>query len=108
MATKEFAVIKTGGKQYKVSVGDILRIEKLPKEYKEGDKVTFEDVLLFDNGKSTEVGAPTVKGKSVEALFQTEGRDKKVVVAKYKSKSRYYVKNGHRQPFYEVKISAIK
>ena len=108
MATNEFAVIKTGGKQYKVSVGDVLRIEKLPKEYKEGDKVTFEDVLLFDNGKDTTVGTPTVSGKTVEALFQEEGRGKKVVVAKYKSKSRYYRKNGHRQPFYEVKISAIK
>jgi large subunit ribosomal protein L21 len=108
MATKEFAVIKTGGKQYKVSVGDTLRIEKLPKEYKEGDKVTFEDVLLFDNGKTTEVGTPTVKGKTVEALFQEEGRGKKVLVAKYKAKSRYFVRNGHRQPYYEVKISAIK
>jgi large subunit ribosomal protein L21 len=108
MSTKEFAVIKTGGKQYKVSVGDVLRIEKLPKEYEEGDKVTFEEVLLFDNGKDTNVGTPTLEGKTVEALFQEEGRAKKVVVAKYKSKSRYYRKNGHRQPFYEVKISAIK
>lgn len=108
MATKEFAVIKTGGKQYKVSVGDVLRIEKLPKEYKEGEKVTFEDVLLFDNGKTTEVGTPTVKGKTVEALFQEAGRAKKILVAKYKAKSRYFVRNGHRQPFYEVKISAIK
>ncbi len=108
MATNEFAVIKTGGKQYKVSVGDVLRIEKLPADLKSGDKITFDEVLLFDNGKTTDVGTPTIKGKTVEALFQEEGRDKKVVVAKYKSKSRYYRKNGHRQPFHEVKISAIK
>ncbi len=108
MVTKEFAVIKTGGKQYQVSVGDILKIEKLPKAYTEGEKITFEEVLLFDNGKDTMVGTPTVSGKVVEALFQEEGRGKKVIVAKYKSKSRYYRKNGHKQPFYEVKISAIK
>jgi len=108
MAIKEFAVIKTGGKQYKVSVGDTIKIEKLPKSYKEGDKVTFDEVLMFDNGKETFVGAPTVSGKSVEALFQTEGTHKKVVVAKYKSKTGYFVKNGHKQPFIEVKVSAIK
>lgn len=106
--TGEFAVIATGGKQYKVQVGDVLKIEKLKGEYAEGDKVTFSDVLLYEDGTNTTVGMPTVSGKSVEALFVKAGRAQKVNVIKYKSKSRYFKKNGHRQPFAEVKISAIK
>lgn len=106
--TGEFAVIATGGKQYKVQVGDVLKIEKLKGEYKEGDKVNFSDVLLYEDGTNTTIGMPTISGKSVEALFIREGRSQKVNVIKYKSKSRYFKKNGHRQPFAEVKISAIK
>src|SRR5574343_449052 len=106
--TGEFAVIATGGKQYKVQVGDVLKIEKLKGEYAEGDKVTFSDVLLYEDGTNTTVGMPTVSGKSVEALFVKAGRAQKVNVIKYKSKYRYFKKNGHRQPFAEVKISAIK
>lgn len=105
---KEFAIIATGGKQYPVSVGDVIRVEKLPGEYKEGDKVVFDSVLLVDNGKDTTVGAPTVSGASVEGIFQKDGRSKKVIVVKYKAKSKYHKKNGHRQPYAEVKISAIK
>ncbi len=104
----EFAIIATGGKQYPVSVGDVIRIEKLDGEYKKGDKVVFSEVLLVDNGKDTTIGAPFIDGAKVEALFQAEGRAKKVIVAKYKAKSKYYKKNGHRQPYFEVKISAIK
>lgn len=104
----EFAVIVTGGKQYKVAVGDVLKIEKMKGEFKEGDKVTFSDVLLYEDGTNTTVGMPTISGKSVEALFIKEGRLAKVDVIKYKAKSRYFKKNGHRQPYFEVKISAIK
>ena len=108
MEIKEFAVITAGGKQYKVAVGDIVKIEKLDGEYKEGDKIVFDSVLLFDNGKDTSVGTPNVAGKKVEGLFQKNGRAKKIDVVKYKAKSRYYKRRGHRQPFTQVKISAIK
>lgn len=105
--SQEFAVIKTGGKQYRVSVGDVIRIEKLAGDYKVGDTVVFDKVLLVDNGTDTTIGTPYINAAKVEAVFQKEGRAQKVVVIKYKSKSRYFKKNGHRQPYAEVKISAI-
>ncbi|MEA3399108.1 MAG: 50S ribosomal protein L21 [Patescibacteria group bacterium] len=108
MEPKEFAVIETGGKQYKIVVGDVLKIEKLPGNYKEGDKIIFDKVLLVDNGKDTSIGMPYIKGAKVESLFQKEGKLAKVKVVQYKAKSRYFKKKGHRQPFIEVKISAIK
>lgn len=104
----EYAVIQTGGKQYKVSVGDIVKIEKLPGDFKEGDKITFENVLLVDNGQDTTIGSPYITGARVESLFRRAGRAKKIDVVKFKQKSRYLKKNGHRQLFVEVKISAIK
>ena len=104
----EFAVIFTGGKQYKVAVGDVLKIEKLDGEYTLGDKIVFDKVLLVDNGVDTTIGAPYIKGASVESLFQKAGKGKTVKVVKYKQKSRYIKRNGHRQPYIEVKISAIK
>ncbi len=104
----EFAVIATGGKQYKVAVGDVLKIEKLMGEFALGDKIIFEKVLLVDNGKDTTIGSPYISGATVEALFQRAGKGKTVKVVKYKQKSRYIKRNGHRQPFVEVKISAIK
>lgn len=104
----EFAVIKTGGKQYKVSVGESVNIEKILGEYKEGDKITFDKVLLVDNGKdTTTIGTPYIDGAKVEAVLEKISRAKKVLVIKYKQKSRYYKKNGHRQPFFRVKIAAI-
>lgn len=108
MEKKEFAVIKTGGKQYKVVVGDVLKVEKLDGDFNTGDKITFDKVLLVDNGKDTTIGTPYIDGAKVEALFQKAGRNKTVLVQKYKAKSNYLKRNGHRQPFYEVKISAIK
>jgi len=107
-ASTEFAVILTGGKQYKVAVGDILKVEKLDGEFKLGDKIIFDKVLLVDNGKDTTIGSPYITNATVESLFQKHGRGKTVKVVKYKQKSRYLKKNGHRQPFIEVKISAIK
>lgn len=105
---REFAVIETGGKQYKVSVGDVLKIEKLAGEFTPGDKIVFDKVLLVDNGKDTTIGAPYITNASVESLFQKAGKRPTVTVVKYKQKSRYLKKNGHRQPYVEVKISAIK
>lgn len=106
---QEFAVIKTGGKQYKVSKGDVVKIEKLSGNYKEGDKIVFDKVLLVDNGKDmTTVGTPYIKGAKVEATLEEQGKDKKITVIKFKSKSRYFRKQGHRQPFFKVQIDAIK
>jgi large subunit ribosomal protein L21 len=104
----EFAVIKTGGKQYKVAVGDMLKVEKITGKFKKGDKIAFDEVLLVDNGKDTTIGMPTVKGGKVEALFEENGRSQKVTTIKYKQKSRYFKKTGHKQAFTKVKISAIK
>ncbi|MFM2357700.1 MAG: hypothetical protein RJA61_437 [Candidatus Parcubacteria bacterium] len=107
--TQEFAVIETGGKQYQVSPGAVLKIEKIIGEYKEGDKLVFDKVLLVDDGKGlTTIGAPYVTGAKVEATLAEIGRAKKVTVIKYKQKSRYYKKNGHRQPYFKVEIGAIK
>lgn len=102
----KFAVIKTGGKQYRVSAGDILNIEKLPET--KGGKVVFDKVLLVDDGKTTKVGNPLISGASVEALVKEEGKAKKVVVVKYKAKSRYLKTRGHRQPYTKVEITGIK
>ena len=104
----EFAVIKTGGKQYKVSTGDLVSIEKIKGEYKKGDKVVFDKVLLVDDGKDTTIGTPYITGAKVNAEIVEIGRTRKVLVMKYKQKSRYLRRNGHRQPFFKVKISSIK
>lgn len=101
-----FAIIKTGGKQYKVAAGDILSVEKLAKPEK-GDKVTFEEVLLVDDGKTTKIGKE-VKGTKVTASIVKEGKGPKLHIIKFKGKSNYKKKTGHRQPFTKVKIDAIK
>ncbi len=102
-----FAVIKTGGKQYKVAEGEVLTIEKLPGVFKEGDQIIFNEVLLVQDGEKTIVGAPLVSGTIVNARFEKQGLGKKVVVVHYKQKSRYFKKNGHRQPFMKVKIGQV-
>ena len=103
-----FAVIKTGGKQYKVAVGDTITIEKIPGEFKVGDKIIFDQVLLVDNGKDTSIGTPFIKDAKVESDFISAGTNKKVIVLRFKQKSRYLKKNGHKQPNVKVKITAIK
>jgi large subunit ribosomal protein L21 len=105
----EFAIINTGGKQYKVSKGDIVKIEKIKGAFKPGDKIVFDKVMLVDDGKSvTTIGTPFIAKASVEGTLEEIGRNKTVEVVKYKQKSRYYKKNGHRQPWFKVKIAAIK
>ncbi len=107
----EFAVIQTGGKQYKASVGGLLSIEKIKTkgiEYAKGDKISFDKVLLVDDGKDTTIGTPYIKGATVAAEIVEIGRARKVLVMKYKQKSRYLRRNGHRQPFFKVKIASIK
>jgi large subunit ribosomal protein L21 len=108
MEGMEFAVIQTGGKQYKVSKGDVLSIEKLQGNHKVGDKVTFEKVLLVDDGKNISIGTPLIEGAKVNAEIVAIGRAKKVLVVKYKAKSRYLVRKGHRQPYFKIKVTAIK
>lgn len=104
----EFAVINTGGKQYKVSKGDTLKIEKIKGDFKVGDKIVFDKVMLVDNGKDATIGTPYIAKASVEGNLEEVGRNKTVEVVKYKQKSRYFKMNGHRQPWFKVKISSIK
>ena len=103
-----FAVIQTGGKQYKVAVGDEIAVEKIKGDYKVGDKITIESVVLKDDGQVTELGAPYIAGSTVSATITESGKLDKVMVVRYRQKSRYHKRNGHRQPFMSIKIDAIK
>lgn len=104
-----YAVFATGGKQYRVQAGDTLRIEKLVGEHAEGDKLVFDDVLMTDNGGAeVTLGKPFIKGSSVTATLSKIARYKTVDVIKYKQKSRYFKKYGHRQPYFEIKITEVK
>lgn len=96
------AVIKTGGKQYKVEKGDKIKIEKI--EGKEKDKIAFKEVLFLGDEKKVEMGAPLIKTAKVEAKILKQGKGKKVWGIKHKAKKRYKVKFGHRQHFTEVEI----
>lgn len=104
-----FAVIETGGKQYKVAEGEIIKIEKLKGKFKEGSEVVFDKVLLKENGEGAplHLGAPYLLGTKVTGMITEIGRNKKVVVIHYKQKSRYFKKAGHRQPYFKVKIEKI-
>lgn len=99
-----YAIIATGGKQYKVEEGDVIKVEKLGLEA--GSEVSFDQVLLVGD-KDVKVGTPTVDGASVKATVVAEGKSKKVIVYRYKRKTGYHKKNGHRQPFTQVKIEKI-
>ncbi len=104
----EFAVIQTGGKQYKVKAGDEIKIEKILGEHKEGDKIVFDKVLLVDNGSDTTIGTPYIEKAKVTGTITKIGRLAKVNVIKYKQKSKYFKKNGHKQPYFQVKIEGLK
>ena len=116
MPAKEYAIIATGGKQYLVSEGETVKIEKIKAplvgttrgEFKTGDAVVFDKVLVVDNGSETTIGAPYITGATVLGEITKVARAKKVVVIKYKAKSNYFKKRGHRQPFFEVKIKKLK
>ncbi|MEO7328234.1 MAG: 50S ribosomal protein L21 [Minicystis sp.] len=99
-----YAVIKTGGKQYRVAEGQLLRVEKLPGA--KGDKVNFGEVLLV-SGDTPMVGQPLVKGASVAAEITGQDRGKKIVVFKFRRRKNYRRKSGHRQPYTELKITGI-
>jgi large subunit ribosomal protein L21 len=100
-----YAVIKTGGKQYRVAEGDTLQVEKLAGE--PGDEIRFEQVLLVGGGDATKVGQPLVKGAEVKAKIVAQDRGKKIIVFKMKRRKNYRRKIGHRQPYTSVQITGI-
>ena len=101
-----FAIIETGGKQYKVAEGDSLKVEKLKEAQAKGE-VVFDKVLLVVDGDKVKLGNPYLDGATVTAKFEEDGRAKKIVVVKYKAKVRHHKKAGHRQPFTQVKVEKI-
>ena len=103
----KIAIIETGGKQYVVTKDSVVTVEKLAGAEKAGDKITFDKVLLTDDGAKTQVGTPYIKGAEVTGELVESGRSKKVTVVRYREKSRYFKKKGHRQPFAKVRITAL-
>ncbi|WP_337437714.1 50S ribosomal protein L21 [Acidaminococcus fermentans] len=101
-----YAIIRTGGKQYRVSEGDVLNVEKLNVE--EGQEVVFDEVLTVVNDGDVKVGAPTVAGAKVTAKVVKQGKADKIFVFKYRAKSNYRKRQGHRQPFTQVEITSIE
>ena len=100
-----YAVIKTGGKQYRVQQGDVIFVEKL--DAQADDAVSFDEVLLVGDGDQAEVGTPVVKGAKVEGKVLAQVKSRKIVVYKYKAKKNERKKQGHRQPYTKVEITAI-
>lgn len=100
-----YAVIETGGKQYRVSEGDAISVEKLP--YQVGDTVELERVLLVSGEQGVSVGQPTIPGAKVMAKVESEGRGRKIRVWKYRPKQRYRRRQGHRQPYTRLRIEKI-
>lgn len=100
-----YAIIETGGKQYKVSEGDVITVEELAAEA--GSEYSFDKVLVLSKENDITVGAPYVAGAKVTASVIGDGKAKKVIVYKYKSKKGFHKKKGHRQPFTKLKINAI-
>ncbi|HLR21740.1 MAG TPA: 50S ribosomal protein L21 [Tissierellaceae bacterium] len=100
-----YAVVETGGKQYRVQEGDVLFVEKLDVE--EGSTVDFDKVLVLSNDDGLTVGKPLVEGAKVEGSVLEHGKNKKVIVFKYRAKKNYKRKQGHRQPYTKIKIEKI-
>lgn len=101
-----YAIIQTGGKQYKVAEGEILKIEKL--EGAAGDKLTLDQVLMVKNESGTKIGTPTVQGAQVTVEVIEQGREKKITVYKYKKRKNYRRNQGHRQAFTKIKVEKIE
>lgn len=100
-----YAIIKTGGKQYRVNEGDVISVEKLAVD--SGEAVVFDEVLVVSKNGELQIGAPVVNGAKVEGTVIQQGKEKKVVVFKYKPKKDFRKKQGHRQPFTRVMIDKI-
>lgn len=101
-----YAVIASGGKQYKVKEGQVLRVEKLPGEV--GAEVAFDSVLMFADGETVKIGQPSLSDATVHGRIVAQGKDKKIIVFKYKRRKTYRRKQGHRQPFTAVQIDRIE
>ncbi|EPZ48988.1 MULTISPECIES: 50S ribosomal protein L21 [Alicyclobacillus] len=101
-----YAIVETGGKQFKVSEGDTIYVEKLEGEV--GSSITLDKVHLIQNDGSVRVGTPTVEGAKVVAKILEHGRGKKIIVFKYKAKKNYHKKQGHRQPYTKLTIESIQ
>lgn len=101
-----YAIIKTGGKQYKVAKGDSIYVEKLDAEA--GKEVTFDEVILVADGSKVKIGSPIVKDAKVTAKVEKQGKEKKVVTFKFKPKKHTHTKYGHRQPYTKVTIESIE
>lgn len=101
-----YAVIQTGGKQYKVNEGEVLKVEKLAGEA--GDKIALEQVLLISDGEAVRIGSPVITGARVTAEVIEQGRNRKITVYKYKKRKNYRRKQGHRQAFTKIKIEKIE
>jgi len=101
-----YAIIETGGKQYKVQEGDVLFIEKL--QANEGDSVTFDRVIAISKADGITAGTPVIEGAKVSAKVEKHGKGEKIIVFKYKAKKNYRKKQGHRQPFTKVVIEKIQ
>ena len=101
-----YAVVNSGGKQYKVQQGQVLRVEKIPGDV--GNPVTFERVLMFSDGENVSIGQPALEDIVVEGHIVEQGKAKKIIVFKYKKRKRYRRKKGHRQEFTAVLIDGIK
>ena len=101
-----YAIVNTGGKQYKIKQGDVLRVEKIPGEV--GSPVSFDKVLMFSDGENVNIGRPVLDNVAVKGHIVDQGKDKKIVVFKYKRRKRYRRKLGHRQQYTEIKIDSIE
>ena len=101
----DYAIFQTGGKQYRVKEGDTIRVESIPGD--EGDAIEFDQVLMLSQDGNVSVGAPTVDGARVTAEVVGKGRAKKIIVFKYKAKTRYRRKNGHRQHYPDLRVIGI-
>jgi len=101
-----YAIVDSGGKQYKVKEGDILKVEKLAGEV--GDTVSFDKILMFSDDEDVNIGTPLLEDVTVNGHIVEQGKAKKIIVFKYKRRKRYRRKQGHRQQFTAVKIDSIK
>lgn len=104
----EFAIIETGGKQYMVSVGDVVDVELLGGDLKEGDKIEFDKVLMVDNGSDTTIGQPYIAGAKVKATYVKLKKGPKITIIRYQQKSNRDKRTGHRQKYAQVKIESLK
>jgi large subunit ribosomal protein L21 len=101
-----YAIVNTGGKQYKIQQGDVLRVEKIPGEV--GSPVSFDKVLMFSDGENVNIGRPVLDNVAVKGHIVEQGKDKKIIVFKYKKRKRYRRKLGHRQQYTAIKIDSIE